>query len=695
MNSELLKDLLVVMGVALGVVLLLRQVKVPAVVGFLIAGVLLGKGGLHLVKEEKTIELLAECGVVFLLFSIGLKFSLRELVRMKTLVLGAGGLQVALTAGVTAAVVHVYGIGSLPQGIFAGFLVAMSSTAIVLKLLEDAGQTDALHGKFTIAVLIFQDLAVVPIMLAVPLLAGKAVGVGAAVLTLLKSLGMIALILAAARWVFPWLLERVARTRSRELFTLAAFGVALGTASLAHAGDLSLSLGAFIAGLVLSESDYAHQISTEISPLRDGLSSLFFVSVGMLVAPRVWIEHPGQMIGMTAGIFIGKALLVAVVAWGLGFGTRIAILARLGLAQIGEFSFILASHGKFHGLISADAQERFLGVSVVTMVLTPLALLLAPRLAAGDHHQGAWLARALGGAKAAGNVEESPAAAAAHAGAGHGGGPGIHDHVIIVGYGVNGKNVVRVLRQLEVPYLILELNPYTVRALHEAGERTMYGDSTRDVVLQHAGIEDARVLVVGIGDPVSARQTVAVARRLRPDLKIFVRARYVGETAELMKLGATEVVAEEFETSLELSAEVMAAYGASERLIQKERDAIRHAAHHPTRRRRSRSLQALVAAADVEEVEILRGSPSVGQSLETLALRRRAGASIMAVSRKGELHGNPGGGFVLEAGDILFLFGNQKQNKDAHDVLAPEGTSERLPLVDSGVHLPDLPRPGA
>jgi monovalent cation:H+ antiporter-2, CPA2 family len=676
---DILLQLVLLMAAAIGVVYALRQLRVPAVVGFLFTGVLLGPGGLGLVKNPHNIELLAEVGVVFLLFSIGLKFSLVELIRMRKLVLGAGGLQVAITVAITGLIAFAFG-APLRQAVLIGFLLAMSSTAIVLKLLEDQGQTSSLHGRFMIAVLIFQDLAVVPLMLLIPILGGKDTTWQEAAKTVLTSLGVVAVILASARWVFPWILERVVRTRSREIFTLTTFCAALGTAYMAGQAGMSLALGAFLAGLVISESDYVHQIVTEVAPLRDALSSLFFVSVGMLVQPKLFLDEPLMSVGMTLGVIGAKTVIMIAIGMALGFGPRVAVMAALGLSQIGEFSFVLASFGGVHGLLDKADYARFIGVSVLTMALTPLFMAISPFLS-GSAQRIPWLHKVLDkpGDKDAANAEESEA---------H-----LEDHVLVVGYGVNGRNVVRVLRELEVKYLILELNPFSVRALRDQGEQAMYGDSTRDVVLDHAGIDKARVLVVAISDPVSARQTVAVARRVNPKLKIFVRARYVAEVDELMRLGATEVVPEEFETSLELCAVVMAAYGAPERVILREKEAIRSERSSELRvsrrRRRPNTLAQLMTAADVEEVVLPRGSPAIGQSLKDLGLRERTGASVIGVAREGKIIGNPGASFVLREDDVVFLFASAREHDAARAYLLPEGVSERLPMVTDSSPSPD------
>lgn len=672
----ILLELVVVMAAAILVVYLLRKVRVPAVVGFLFTGVLIGPGGLGLMKDPHDIELLSEVGVVFLLFSIGLKFSLVELIRMRNLVLGAGGLQVVLTIGLTMLLARAFGV-PLRQAAFFGFLVAMSSTAVVLKLLEDQGQTSSIHGRLTVAVLIFQDLAVVPLMLMLPVLGGQDTSWQEAATSVLKSLAVIGVILAAARWVFPVILERVVRTRSREIFTLTTFSVALGTAYLAGLAGMSLALGAFLAGLVISESDYVHQIVTEIAPIRDALSSLFFISVGMLVRPELFAQAPVMGAGLTLGVIAIKASIIIGIGSLLGFGPRVAILSGLGLAQIGEFSFVLAQFGALNGLLDGDAYGMFIGVSVVTMALTPLFMAVSPALSGGAQRI-PWLHRIL--AEKPGDKVD-PANAEEHE-------AGLEDHVLVVGYGINGRNVVRVLRQLEVKYLILELNPFSVRALRDAGEQAMYGDSTREVVLDHAGLLKARVLVIAISDPVSSRQTVAVARGMNPKLKIFVRSRYAAEVPELVRLGATEVVAEEFETSLELCAVVMAAYGAPERHILREKEAIRaeRAAELQgitRRRRRPNTLAQLMTAADVEEVVLAAGSPAVGRSLRDLGLRERSGASVIAVAREGKVLGNPGASFVLREDDVVFIFASPRELEAARGFLVPEGVSERLPVMET------------
>ncbi len=662
-----LRDLVAVLGVSLAVIFALRRARVPTVAALLLAGVLLGPGGLGLVRDRHSLETVAEVGVALLLFTIGLKLSLRDLLSLRGLVLGAGGLQVALSvaAGAFAAA-----LGGFPAGqsLFFGCLLAMSSTAIVLRLLDERGETDAPHGRFGLSLLVFQDLAVVPMMLALPLLGGaRGATWERAALTVLASLAMVAAIVACARVLFPRFLGLVVRARSRELFTLSTLLVVLGTAWLGSRAGVSLALGAFLAGLVVADSEYAQQMLAEMVPLRDAFGSLFFVSVGMLLDPSLWWREPLATAGLGAAVVLGKAVIVGLAALAFGLGPRVAVLAGLGLAQIGEFSFILARAGAGHGLIGGEVYQRFLAVSVLTMVLTPFAALLAARLAPLTDRIGWLRALAVRGDRSdrlgGGRAGEAVAAAAT-------------DHVVVVGYGLNGRNVARVLRRLGVACVVLELNPVNVRAARADGETALYGDATSRDVLARAGIARARVLVVAIADAPSARQVVAVARVAAPRLKILVRTRYLGEVEPLYRIGADEVVPEEFETSLELAGAAMAAYGAPSRVVEREMARIRGERYDLLAAggravRPQAPLASLLGAADLAEVTVPAGGPADGVTLRALDLRGQAGASVVAVEREGAVTGNPAPDHRLGAGDVVYLWGQPEQIAAARSLLAP------------------------
>ncbi len=549
----LLTDFLIIVAVSVVVVWVFHRVRLPALVGFLVAGVLVGPGGLGLIANSHEIEVLAELGVILLLFSIGLEFSLRDLVRIRRAVLGGGSLQLLGTLAVVAAGAVAVGV-AWNVSIFWGALVGLSSTAIVLNLLQSSGQLSSVHGQAMLGILIFQDLAVVALILLAPIVAGQAPGVGQIALILAEAAGVVVALWLGARYVFPWVIERVVKTRQRELFTLLTVLVGVGTAYLSGLAGLSLALGAFLAGLLISESPYSHQMLSEVLPFRDLFNSLFFVSVGMLFDPAVFTRMPVIVGGLIVAVVVVKAVIAGGAALGLGYGTRVGVLVGLGLAQVGEFSFVLAREGLRVELLTRAQYSVFLAVSVVTMAATPLLFRLAERLA---RHADFGAPRFL---------PERPSHEQ------------LSDHVIIVGYGLNGRSVARVLRDVEASYAIVEMNARTVSWAKD-DEPICFGDAARKPILEHLGVSRARALVVTIGDAPTTRRIVAAAHALNPHLYIVARTRYARDADSLYDLGATEVIPEEFETSLGLVSAVLASYGAGAAEIVREQDRIRRDAN--------------------------------------------------------------------------------------------------------------------
>ncbi len=677
----ILNELVVVLTACLVSVYVLRKIRVPAVVAYLLTGVVVGPGVLNLIGDIPTIETIAQIGLVFLLFAVGLRFSLEELWRLRWLVLGAGSLQVVLTILATAAIARFAGL-SLPISIFLGFLVVQSSTTVMLKVAEERGEIDTPQARLMLSVSIFQDLGVIPLMLLVPVL-GQAedLSYAAAGWTLLTSALAVALIIVAARFLIPWVMERVAQTRNREMFTFTALLIALGTAYFAERIGLSLSLGALVAGIVISESEYSHQILAEVGPVRDALSSLFFVSIGMLLDPRLWIEQPLLSIGLVVGTIVLKAVIVIAIALVFRQGLRVAILGAVALAQVGEFAFVLVQAGQPLGLLPGELYQEFLLVSVATMALAPLGMALAPQLAIraqqGLRLLRLWRRRGLVLPRGAGR---SKVAAPARPDVGEHAADLVR-HVIIVGYGVNGRNVARVLRQMKVRFTVIELNPVTVRSIRQQGEPVVYGDATQQEILYRAGILDARVLLIAIPDPRAARRVVVIARSLAPKLTIVVRTRFVAEVEKLRQLGADDVVPEEFETSIALVGRLMAIYGASERMIERQEDLLRREQYEFLRVEEARpvrrpALREMLAHADFAEFALPADSPAVGRTLRDLDLRGRTGASVMGISRGQKIIGNPGPDFELQAGDVLGVLGSAEEVATAQRYLLQGETGE-------------------
>lgn len=633
----ILNELVVVLAVAGLIVWIFQRLRLPPILGFLAAGVVVGPAGLGVVQDQYAIEVMAEIGIVLLLFTIGLELSLEQLARMARLVFGGGVGQGLITTAVGVGAAMAVGF-ELRPAFFLGILLAASSTALVLRLLGDAGKLGTPFGRLALAILLFQDIVIVLLMLVVPVLGGQ----DATLLEVGTQIGLALAVITAmyvgARFVFPWVLERVVASRSRELFTMVTVVTVFGTAYLAGLAGLSLALGAFIAGLVVSESHFAHQMMDEVLPFRDLFNGLFFVSVGLLVDPAVLLAEPLLVVGLIVGVMIAKAVIVTAVGPLVGLDLRNAIIAGAALSQVGEFSFILAQQGRQYNLISPENHALFVAVVVGTMALTPVALWLGETVAARLPVQTPTHAA----------LADEQARAA------------MDDHVIIVGYGLNGRNVARVLRQIEVPYVVVEMNVGTVEDQRALGEPIYFGDASRPVVLEHLGVEEARALVVAVGDPATTREVVAAARRANPKLWIAARTRYVAEIRPLEELGADLVVPEEFETSLELAGRVMAAYGASPRAIDREKRLLRAAQYRvllddeapalPT-------LEALVGGLSTEYVDVEPDHRYAARDVGAIEADLPPQISVLAVLRGDASFVDPPDDCVVEAGDVLVLLG--------------------------------------
>jgi CPA2 family monovalent cation:H+ antiporter-2 len=656
-----LSNLLVIFSVSIAVVFLFHQFRLPSIAGFLVAGALIGPHGLNLIGDIGTVQVLAEIGVVLLLFTIGIEFSLVQLASLRRLLFMAGPIQV----GSVLVVAYVGAIGMglrWQEGIFWGFLLSLSSTAIVLKALANRGDSDSIHGRTIIGILIFQDLAVVPMMLLTPILASQVEGSGISVLsTLAKSMLVVGLIIAAAWYAVPKLLEHIVRSRSRELFLLTIIVLCLGIAWLTSLGGLSLALGAFIAGLVISESEYSHQAMADVLPFRDSFNSLFFVSIGILMDWRVLVDHTVLVLGLLIAILLVKFLTGGAASLAMDIPPRSAFMVGVALAQVGEFSFLLAQQGQESGLLRGDPYQVFLAVSVLSMIVTPFLMQWSPVMARrveAVQRLRHWL----------------PTRTEAHVLRTEGKQIRLKDHVIIVGYGLNGRNLARVLSETEIPHLALDLDGDTVRRESRHGVPIYYGDATNPNVLRHVKIEESKVLVVAISDPFITRRTVQVAKLLNPKVRIVVRTRYLRELEELHDIGADDVVPEEFETSIEIFALVLRTYNLPQDFITMKAEQVRREGYALLRRSELPELAhhlrgGTLTDAEVETCRIDEDSPAVGKTFADLAIRPRTGASVIAWTRDGMTESNPALKTKLKGGDIVVLLGSRLQIRRAISLL--------------------------
>jgi monovalent cation:H+ antiporter-2, CPA2 family len=648
MEYQGLNDIEILFGLALVTVLLLRRFKFPSIIGFLVTGMLAGPYSLGLIKDTHQVEQLAEYGVVLLLFTIGIEFSLKELMRIRHLVLLGGGLQLVLT------ILAVTGIGalfhfSIPQSVFFGFLVTLSSTAIIMKLLIDAGEMDTPQGKTSLGILIFQDLCIVPLMLFTPLLSGVSNGVLEIAIVCAKAAAVVLAAHYGARFVVPWIFGQVVKTRSRELFILTIIFVGTGTALLTAQAGLSLALGAFIAGLAISESEYSHQALSDIMPFREAFMSLFFISVGMLLNPAFLLQHPLLITSMVLAIILIKTVITTGSAMALGIPMRIALIAGLSLAQIGEFSFVLSQAGLKHGLLSGETYQIFLAASIATMGLTPLCMKIASPVA--NYVSGILPHSWTRGGKVFAEKEKRVR---------------LSDHVIIAGYGVNGRNLAKVLKHLKIPHVVIETNPFTVSSEKKRGEHIIFGDASKREVLQHAHIEKARIMVVAISDAAASRRIASLARQLNPSIHLIVRTRYILEVEPLFKLGVNEVIPEEFETSVEILSRVLKRFMVPQDVIERCVVDVRRDGYEMFRsvsRRHSHAvgIAGFLSGVEIGTFQVRKGSPLHGTSVREGVLRSRSGATILAIRREGEITANPDPVWELKERDIVLLLGSPEQ----------------------------------
>ncbi len=525
-----LKDLVIVLGAAIVVVTALRRAGVPSIAGFILTGALIGPTALALVDDTHHVEVLAEIGIALLLFGIGLELSLDRLRRFWKAVLLGGGIQVTLTVACTALVAKAFGLAPGPA-IFLGCVVAISSTAVVLRGLSTRGELEAPHGRLAVGILVFQDLCVVPMILAVPILAGGSGTIQEILLAAGTALIILAAVLAAARYLVPPLLAIFARTRQRDIFVLAVFLVCFGTAWALSLAGISLALGAFLAGLIVAGSEFRHQAMSDLIPAREIFASLFFVSVGMLLDVSDVLAHLTSTVGLLGMILVGKFVIIWGTAMILRMPVRVGVLSAATLCQIGEFSFVLLNNASGFELLDATLSHNLLTAIILSMLLTPVAIAFGPRLALSASRI-PWLNRVLD-AEPPGVDAREP-----HSG-----------HVVVAGYGLTGREVCRAIQDKGMASIAVDVNADNVRAAKAAGNRAVLGDITQPEVLESLGCRHARLVVIGINDTRAAELAVRGIRKIAPRLPIIARAWYDMDKDALQAAGATKVVTAENTTS--------------------------------------------------------------------------------------------------------------------------------------------------
>lgn len=633
---------LILLATAVLVVVLFRRLNMPAILGYLMVGAIIGPHALGWVPDTAGTRHLAEIGVVFLMFSIGLEFSLAQLMTMRRLVLGLGGAQVVVTMLVTLAIGLAAGL-SWQVGLILGGVVAMSSTAIISKVLSDSLQLHSAHGRQIMGVLLFQDLAVVPLLVLIPALALPPEALAAAVsVALLKAAAVLTLILFVGQRVMRPLFTLIAAQRSSELFVLAVLLVTLGLAWVTELAGLSLALGAFMAGMLISETEYRYQVEDYIKPFRDVLLGLFFVTIGMLLDVAVILDRWVLVALVLVALVALKFFILFALSRLFGSDRAVALRSALALAPAGEFGFVLLSLAGNVQLLAPDTLQIVLAAMLISMLATPLILHNTERIVL-KFSAGEWDMRAM----ALHDLAVKTMAA--------------RGHVIICGYGRSGQSLARFLEKEEIRIIALDSDPQRVRQAAAAGESVVFGDAARREVLTAAGLPRAAAVVVSFADTPRALSILSHVHELRPDIPVIVRTFDDSDIDTLRKGGATEIVAEVVEGSLMLATQTMLLLGSPpNRVLRRLREA---------RGERYEFMRAFFpGATDVDDPEfdssqprfqsilLEAGAAAVGKPISALDLAA-AHAQITLVRRRGVRHVSPPGDFLLEAGDVLILAG--------------------------------------
>ncbi len=641
--DHIIKDLAILLLVSLPINILFHKIRLPSIMGFLVAGVIIGPSGLQLIDAVESVEKLAEIGVILLLFVIGLEFSLRYLLKNLTVVLGVGMLQLGLTGAIFFFVFDALEY-PLNQSVLMALLIPLSSTAVVLKMITDRAEIDTLHGRICIGTLLFQDLCVVPMMLVIPLLAQSGelspVDFGIA---LTKSIAAVAVIFFLARLLVPRSLEGIARMGNKEHLTLFVIFIILGTGWVSESMGLTLAMGAFIAGMIISESEYSHQIVLDILPLKDYFVSIFFISVGMLLKVDVFFASAGTFFiwALAAvGIKMAVAFLAALI---FSRSFRNAFIVGVRLAQVGEFSLLLAALALKKGLFPPDQYQSFLIVSILTLLAAPLLI----QVSAGA----AMALQSLFGGKPDAEVDAAQAETTPFS-----------DHVIICGFSLVGRNLSRVLKETNTPFVVVDLDGEIIRQALQQDIKAQFGDYTHRETLIRAGIRTARMIVFTIPDTRAAEQAVRLSRSLNPDVYILVRVPYASQVEEMNAAGADQVIPEEFETSVEIFSRVLREYHIPNNVIEQQVELARLEGYSMFRglSLNMESLQKFstyLTASLTESFHVQEDAWCNEKTVAELKLSSGADAKLIAVVRGNDIHANPEEAMRLTTGDILILFG--------------------------------------
>ncbi len=654
MELTTLKDIVIIFSLSTFVNFVFTKIKVPTIIGYLLTGIVAGPYALALIHSTKQIELMAEIGIILLLFSIGLEFSLHHLLRIRKIVFWGGLLQLSATTFVTMFIVRFFDI-AWPTALFIGFITALSSTAVVLKILQERSEITSNYGRTVLGILIFQDIILVPLLLFVPLFANGSQEIASQGFWLiLKSLMIIGLVYVGNKWLMPKILHFIALTKNQELFFMSILLICLAVALLTSEMGMSLALGAFLAGLMISESEYSHNIFGNIIPFKDLFTSFFFVSIGMLLNLNFIAENAVLVIATVALVIFLKMIIGMACAFILGHTLKGTILVGLAISQVGEFSFILAELGLDHAIISPFYFQLFLSTAIISMALSPFLIQLASPFA--DLILKLPVPRVL----ANGLFPLKQIAV-----------PELKNHLVLIGKDSRALNLSVMAKYMKMPYVSIVFDPAIARERQKKGEMIIYGDAVNEPILRKARVEHAQVVIISIGDLIPAMVVTEKVRMLNKHAEILVRTRYVRDIEELYKLGADQVIPEEFETAINLFERVMKKYlipqGEIDIAIEKIR-ADNYGIFREKEPASESSIKTHFPNIEIKALKINADSFLADKSLAELNFRQVFGVTVVALKRDERIIAHPGPEELLKNGDIAYVLGKSEQIAKAFEL---------------------------
>ncbi|MEN6456265.1 MAG: cation:proton antiporter [Prolixibacteraceae bacterium] len=656
MELGLLQDILIIFALSSVVNFLFTKIRMPTIIGYLVTGVITGPYLLRLVSSPHQIELLAEIGVVLLMFTIGLEFSINHLLKIRKIVFAGGFMQLILTAGTAMLIAMLYNL-TWKGALFVGFLTALSSTAVVLKLMQERSEVTSNYGRTVLGILIFQDIIVIPMLLFTPLL-GEGAGVvdhrHELFVLFLKTIFLVGLVYVGNRWLMSRLLRLIAHTKNQELFMMSIFVICFSVALLTSGMGISLAFGAFLAGLMVSESEFSHNAFGQLLPFKDTFTSFFFVSIGMLLDLGFVKENPVLVFSTVFLVLAVKIVFAGATAFTLGHTLRGTILVGFALCQVGEFSFILAQSGLQHKIIPEYYYQLFLSVAVISMIVTPLLMMTSRKFAA-------WLLKYPLPQVLVEGLFPLPQIDL----------PEYQGHAVFIGKDSRSLNLSAMAKRLNFPYISIVFDPGIVKKMQEKGETVIYGDAVNEPILRKAHVETAEVVVISVGNLITAMSVTEKVRHLNAHVFIIVRTKYVFDIEELYKTGANQVIPEEFETAVNLFERVLSQRLVPQREINTLVARIRDEQYGIFRDDTDDSSQILkeLPNLDVIALKIRSESYVAGRTLKDLEFRKVFGVTLVAILRKNKLIEHPDANFRLEGQDIVYIMGRREQVASASDMI--------------------------